>query len=246
MSNKQDFNATLSTAQALKEENIQTPRIPVGIYLQEAEDLFQVALSDKSKLLATGLPEQIVDQLPVYAGATREAQSLWAKELQMRADAEAQWQIESPKAYELRDKLLHTFGYAFRKDASLLSRLKAIRDGHGHADMIQDLNDLAVLGQSAEPLLVQINCDMQEIEQAYKLSDSLATVLARSNGERTSKNETKILRDRMYTLLKASVDEIRDCGKYIFWKDEAKRKQYSSAYERRMRGKAKKETLTTD
>lgn len=239
MSNKQDFDATLQVAQALLQEQVEEPRIPIGIYLQESEDLAQIALSDKEKLTSAGLPEQIINQLPTYAGATREAQSLWSKERQMREEAEESWQNEAPKGYDLRDKLIHTFNYAFRKNEALLKRVKAIREGYGHSDMVQDLNDLAILGKSEEPLLVQINFDMGELETARTLSDELATLLAQSNGERTNPNEAKELRDRMYTLLKTAVDEVRDCGKYIFWKDERKRRQYSSAYLRRMKSKYK-------
>lgn len=239
MSNKQDFDATLSVAQALPVEQVKEPNMPVGIYLQEAEDLSQIAQSDKQALMAVGLPESLISLLSTYAGATREAQSLWSKERQMREEAEEQWQTEAPKGYELRDMLIHTFSYAFRKNEALLKRVKAIREGHGHSDMVQDLNDLAVLGKSEEPLLVQINFDMGELETARTLSDKLSTLLAQSNGERTSPNDAKELRDRMYTLLKTVVDEVRDCGKFVFWKDERKRRQYSSAYKRRMRNKQK-------
>jgi len=35
------------------------------------------------------------------------------------------------------------------------------------------------------------------------------------------------------------LDEIRDCGKYLFWRDESRLKGYSSAYIREMYRKAR-------
>jgi len=43
-------------------------------------------------------------------------------------------------------------------------------------------------------------------------------------------NNTKIMK---------KLDEIRDCGKYLFWRDEERLKGYSSAYRREIYRKAK-------
>ena len=71
--------------------------------------------------------------------------------------------------------------------------------------MIQDLSDLSVLGKANQPLL------------------------AAMNGERAENNSAKTIRDKAYTLLKKAVDEIREAGKYVFWKNPDRLKGYYSA-----------------
>jgi len=68
------------------------------------------------------------------------------------------------------------------------------------------------------------------------MSNSLLSLLGEVNGIRKdADNPEKELRDRAYTYLKQAVDEIRDYGKYAFWKEEKKVKLYSSNYSRKIR-----------
>ena len=41
------------------------------------------------------------------------------------------------------------------------------------------------------------------------------------------------MRDKAYTHLKQAVDEVRECGQYVFWRNEARLKGYSSRYFRK-------------
>lgn len=237
MSNQTDNAAMLEAAQNLDPQLEKTPYIPLGIYLQEAEDLYHWCKDDESVLTNAGLAAEVITNLPVLTGACREAQSIWRKEQQTQKDAERMWTEESPHAFDFRDELIHSFRFAFRKSADLLSRIEQIADGGSNADLLQDLNDLAVLGRGNTEALELISFDVQKLEQAAEMSDHLADLLGQANGERKSDNDSKEIRDQMYSLLKQTVDEIRDCGKFIFWKDEKRLKGYSSAYQRRIRGR---------
>ena len=240
MSNQKDYAAKLEAAKNLVKEEVQVPYIPVGIYLQEAEDLYHWSKEDQAQLLTTGLQKSVINDLPSLAGACREAQSIWMKDLQTKEEAEEKWSNESPKMFDFRDQLLHSFRYAFRENQDLLARVNDIAEGYGNADMVQDLNDLAILGKANVELLKAIGFDIKLLDVAANKSDNMADLLGRANGDRLSENETKVMRDRMYTLLKQSVDMIRDCGKYVFWRDEERLKGYSSKYQRLLRGKSKK------
>ena len=241
MSNTQDYAEAQGDAQKLTAEDILTPRIPIGIYLQEAENLSQTALADIKKLIAAGLSEKVIANIQLYAGACREEQSIWNREYNARQVAEQQWAEQMPLGYNLREKLAHAFSYAFRADESLLKKVRAFRVGRGHADMIQDLSDIAVLGRANLPLLNAIHFDTNELNTAADLSSSLAGLFAQANGERLSDNNAKQMRDRMYTLLKQAVDEVYSCGRYLFWNDEKRLKMYRSAYEHSHRTKQKKD-----
>ena len=45
----------------------------------------------------------------------------------------------------------------------------------------------------------------------------------------------KKIRDQAFTLLKNTIDEICECGQWLFWKDEARKKGYLKPSLRRVR-----------
>ena len=230
MSDNQDYDACYDAFMALPDEAVKAPEMPVDAAVQENENLYYWFLDDKATLMAAGLPETIIDTLPVRNGACRVAESLWKRERFTPQDAQKEWNERSPAAYELRDQLLHTFRYAFRNDERLLGRVSTIADGSGDADMIQDLSDLAALGEKNQEPLQLIHFDVTLLGTASTTADELAVVLARANGEKEIDNAVKITRDRAYTYMKQAADEIKNCGRYVFWKNEARLKGYRNIY----------------
>ncbi|TRX61021.1 hypothetical protein [Carboxylicivirga sp. M1479] len=235
MSNVDDYNAKLLEAKALSDDQVKKPYVPMGIFFQEAEDLAVWAKNDEAELSAAGLPAEVIDELPVLVGAASQSQSNWMKEVKTREQDEQAWVDLEPLAYDLRNELLHAFRYAFRDRSDLLSQVAEIDEGAGHADMIQDLNDLAVLGRDHLPTLATIGVSEEKVEQAAVMSDQARDVRARANGEKYSENENLTIRNKMYTLVKNAVDEIRMCGKFVFWRNKDRLKGYSSAYNRQRR-----------
>ena len=53
------------------------------------------------------------------------------------------------------------------------------------------------------------------------------------------------MRDKAYTHLKQAVDEVRECGHYVFWRNEARLKGYSSRYFRKARAAARSSSADT-
>jgi hypothetical protein len=127
--------------------------------------------------------------------------------------------------------------FAYRKRPDLKGRVQAIAEGSGDADMIQDLSDLSVHGKNHPEQLTAIGFDMALLDEAASKSDELASLLGVAHGEKAVDSEVKVLRDKAYTLLKESVDEIREYGQFAFWRDEARRGGYASDHFRRTRGK---------
>lgn len=238
-----DYEAKLPLMLAITGEQIKKPNMPVKIFLQEAENLFHWALQDQVALSAARLDWSLVEDLPQLAGALREAESLWAQDRHEREDVLRQWDAESAQAYALRDHLLRAMSFAYRHDDVLMRRVAEIRAGNGHADMIQDLNDIALLGRQHSAPLQNIDFDLAQLQQAADTSDRMADLLAQVNGERSADNKARVVRDQAFTLLKHAVDEIRACGQYVFWDNAARRDGYFSAYLRSLRkasaGKAK-------
>ncbi len=236
MSNLSDYEAILPLAQKA-EIKVESPNMPVGIYAQEAEDLFVWSNRDKAELMAAGITENHFNKLNEAAGALRYAQSLWMQDLKARQDAEERWSIQSPEAFDLVTQLLHAFRYAYRNHADILANVQLIAEGTGAADMIQDLSDLSLLGKRNTAPLETINFDMTLLDKAGELSAQMADLLAQANGEKADSKETLFNRNQVYSYLKQFVDDIRSCGKYLFWRDEARLKGYSSEYFRKIKAK---------
>lgn len=230
MSDREDYDACYDAFMAIPDEEVKAPEIPVESAIQESENLYFWSLDDKAELMAAGLPETTIDTLTVRNGACRTAEALWKREQHTPQDAQREWNERSPAAYALHDKLLHSFRYAFRNDEHLLSRVSAISEGSGDADLIQDLSNLAALGEKNSRLLAQINFDAALLPAAATEADELAILLAQANGEKEINSQVKITRDRAYTYMKQAADEIKNCGRYVFWKNEARLKGYRNIY----------------
>lgn len=232
MSTTTDYNDLLPEIQAIPPEEILSPNMPIDVFVQEAENLFHWSKDDEQALTSVGLDWSLALGLPARSGACREAQSLWIWERNTRQQAEQEWKKEAPAAFDLRDRLIHTFRFAFRKHEGLLTRVDEIAQGDTSSDMVQDLNDLAVLGKANPDLLAGVSFDLSLLDTAADWSDQMGDLLGATNGERKEVSEARVIRDQAFTLLKLSVSEIRECGKFAFWRKPDRLKGYSSDYQK--------------
>lgn len=230
MSNKQDYEAKLDAINAIPNDQVQIPAMPIDIFLQEAENLYHWSNDDAARLATAGITQEMIDDLPLRVGALREAQSIWFKDRYAQEEAQEEWKIQSPQAFDLRDELIHVFRFAFRKDPVLINRVNAIAEGNSNADMIQDLNDLAVLGKANIDAIKAVGAKPARLDEAATKADEMADLLAAANGDRAEQSEAKTIRDKAYTYLKELIDEIRDAGKFLFWRNPDRYKGYISNY----------------
>lgn len=237
---KEQFEVKKAAIEAIPDKQAVYPNMPVDTALQEAEDLHVWCLTDKEALLKGGLDWTLVDDLPNRTGACRYIQSEWMKEFNSLKEAQKEWKLKSPAAFELRDLLVHEFFHAYFKYPDLYARTQKISEGDSNADMIQDLSDLAALGKANPEPLQKISFNESLLDTAEATSTQMATLLAYANGDKQSSNTMRLLRDKAYAHLKEAVDEIRRCGQYAFWKNEQRLKGYASMYYKRQAAKAAK------
>lgn len=238
MTTLEAFELKLPIIKAIPAEQIKSShRMPIETYVQEAENLYNWCLEDQVALTAVKLSWDLVVDLPVRSGALREAESRWQKKYLSEEAAEKSWMEKAPLAYALRNDLLDHFRFAFRHDEKLAKKVRKIAVGRTHADMIQDLNDLSVLGKGYPEYLEAINFDMPLLDKAAQWSGEMAALLAVVVGDRAVAGAAKKLRDQAYTHLQQAVDEIYDYGQYVFRDNEERSKKYCSEYLSRVKAK---------
>lgn len=226
MSYLEDFEQWKAEIEAVPLNEVKPPNIPVDDFVARTETLAVNANEDREALVAAGLDGTLIDAVPPLSGALRYCQAQWMSIFRAREDAKLEWDNQSPAAFVLRDNLLHHFSFGFRNNDNLLKKVMRIREGASRADMVQDLIELAVLGENNPEPLNEINFDSDLLPQARVLSHNLLEVLANANGADGDGNETKKLRDKAFTLLAQKDSTIREYGRYVFWKDEDKKDRY--------------------
>ena len=227
---KENYELLLSSIEAIEDAATKTPNMPVDVYIQEASDLMIWSQKDKGTLSKVGVSKTTFDAISKQIDALQYIQSMWMEDRNSQEEARQEWEERSPHAFELKNELEHTYRFAFRMRPDLLAKVHLIEDGRGRVDMIQDLSHLAVLGKANQPLLKAIGYPAAKLDLAAKLAVELKVLLAKANGEKEESNSVKLLRDKAYTLLKKSVDEIREAGKFVFWKESKRLKGYKSKY----------------
>ncbi|MCT4587610.1 MAG: hypothetical protein N4A71_07290 [Carboxylicivirga sp.] len=230
MSYTEDFNTWKESIEAVPDKETRLPNQPVDEFAASAETLAVEATKDKVSLSTAGLDENLIDELVPLAGALRYCQAEWMSEYRARQEAQKEWLEQSPAAFEERDELLHHFKFAYRRQADVLAKVRRISEGSGRRDMIQDLVELAVIGEKNPQPLSEISFDATRLQGARTLSHNLSELLAQANGSSDESSQTKKLRDKAYTLLAERVSSIREYGRYVFWKNEDRREKYYNNY----------------
>ncbi|MCG6190684.1 hypothetical protein [Maribellus maritimus] len=226
MSYSEDFEQWKEVIENVPAKDVKLPNLPVDDFVASTETLAVDANEDRDALAAAGLDVTLIDELTPMSGALRYCQANWMSIFRAREEAQNQWKEQSPGAFEFRDELLHNFSFAYRNIGDVKKKVMRIREGGSNADMVQDLLELAVLGEKYPAPLTAINFDLEKLAQSRALSHSMSELLAASNGAAGEGNDVKVLRDKAYTLLADKARIIREYGQYVFWKDENKLKRY--------------------
>lgn len=242
MTNKENFELLKEKYELIKSEDINKPNMPIEVVNNEATTVFDIATEDKEMLAESGLDLSLIEDIPNRVAGLRYAQSKWNKVLSDRSEKEQQWKAIAAEGFELRDEILHFARYAYRNDENISKALKRIDDGFSNADMIQDLSDLAYIGKDNPAALEVVKFDLTKLDRAEQIATEGGLLLGDINGDRQNVfNPDKEMRDRAYTYLKQAVDEVRDAGKFVFWKNEKRASQYASTYMRKLRYRKEQE-----
>jgi len=231
-----DLAAVRSVLEAMPVEDVDEPRLPMAVALQEANDLatFVGQAAIWAGLVAVGIEPEARERLTFAIGAARTAQSQWAV-ARDRGKSTAQGEREA-RGYAQRQDMLAAARWNLRDDRVAMGTLGAIAEGEGIADLVQDLNDLAELVERKAGAFANDRTfdAAAQVEAARSIADEISSGLS---GERldTDQRAAKDLRDRAYSHLDDLVSAIREAGRYGFRGDAKARRRFASPYLRRRR-----------
>jgi hypothetical protein len=230
-----------SLAEALPAEAVVEPNMPMPVYISECTTMIVGAKEHFEALSAVGYTAEMLKSAEDRAIAAISAQAVWNTE-RRGGHSESVVQLIA-ESEQKRDDLVAASALALRKNPDGLRRLDMIREGDSIPDMIADLGDLAVLLTDAKPLYQAINLDVDaEASAAAKLRDQLQGTLAHESVAK-SLSGSKEMRDRIYTLSKEALAELREFASFAFRNDKTDRRRnlFVSAYQRRTRRKRRRE-----
>lgn len=170
--------------------------------------------------------------LGLAASGLSEAERLWRVEVGLNGIAEETWLANRDKAYELRaeaeDYIAHVLLTGGTPDH--IRRLKEIRKGRGHSDMIDDLGALAALAGDLAAELEAIGYDAAKIaalmDHHVLLTDVYGTVLA----DRAGDSPAQLLRNRAYVYAHRLREDIKAAARLALRNEPELLARYTSPY----------------
>ena len=204
--------------------------VPVSALIQEASNLYHWVQNDKDKVLKAGLEWKLVEGIPDQIIMCKDLAAQWNKIRNTQNTVEKQWNIQIKEAREFHAQILAGFRYAFRKHKTLLKYVSEMSGYRTNTQLIQDLNNVSVIGRKNKKLLDLINFPQSHIDKAALLSDNLATLLAERENEKAEKSAFYARYKTTCLNLKESLAKIRACGRYVFADDKSRLTGYRSEY----------------
>ncbi len=229
---KENFELHEDEIVGVRKDQQKKSGMPMSIYIGEAETLVKVIADDVDILMDAGMTIEMINKLATLVGALRYVQSKCNAVHNLTTSSQKIWDENEVDAVDLKIECIRALRYAFRKEPDLLQRVDSIEDGTGQPDLIQDLNDLSILGLENFEYIAAINYPRERIEEAGALSDRMGELYGQKEST-AEKSERKQLRDQTFALLKELVDELYACGQYVHHGNKDRQQKHRSEYLRR-------------
>ena len=221
-----DLTAFKPEIKTVREQDIISINTPYRHYIQESQLLSRRFTGNKTDLEAGGMDFKIVEKIIPLAGACRELHSQVANITLPSTSALNQWRAATEEADELQYDLKEAMYYAFRNFPELLAKVSYLRTGGSNEDLIQDLNDFAVLGRANSELLTAVGYDLAHVERAAELAKEMADLYAQVTLDRNISPERTVLRNKAFTLLKKVIDELNMQARFILRANKEKAAEF--------------------
>lgn len=203
---------------AIPATDVREPNLPMAVFNQQGADLVSFLEEHpevRKRLEKVGLPKEVLGGLAIAIGASSAAESAWQAVYSPRRP-EAVIALEE-RAAALRADVVAACRWNLRDDRVAQGTLDAVQEGKGSADLVQDLETLAVLVEQHDAAFKQDQTF--DVKQRVKDCRAQAKELREAiSGARAdlSRAEAKELRDRAFTHADHLLDQVRAAARYVF------------------------------
>lgn len=231
-----DYEAVLPEMEARPADYAKSPHMPVHYFVQGSITQERRVALHADAFEAVNFPSEMVGKIVQLAQALRHAESICEVHFPDEATKRA-WEEALDRSYYVRTRLISALEYTVGHDETAQAKLREIRQGNGHADSIQDLSDLKVMGEKHQQELNQANFDMALIEEAGQLARQMSTLLADATINREGSGPHYVMRNKIMTALKEITDRVEACARYIWPFDPEIANSFAVRYQPRFRAK---------
>ncbi len=125
------YEENVDTIKAIPEKSLIKLNMPKEEVVAEANQLGIVANGDSGFLIARGLKEESLTQLPVRTAAFTDAAVRYETNCNGASEYEEKWEEAKKVGYNMVKKLNSEFEFAFRNNNSALKDLAEVKEGKG-------------------------------------------------------------------------------------------------------------------
>jgi hypothetical protein len=238
----EEVQQLISKIDAMPEKVAEDIDIPIRLFTQTTALILEAARRDQEVLKENKYDISKLDEIELHIDALTCQQAIFNDVRFDNPETARQFNEEREEGIEIRYELLAAMGCAFAEDPNLMAKLSRIREGGSNADLIQDLMDIKAICESNLELLNTVKYEESYLERIPTLSKSLLSLLSKATLDRSESPEVRILRDKIYTILKKMVIKLSRTGLYAFRHKPKYASRYSMTYTPRGRKPKKKNT----
>jgi hypothetical protein len=213
------------------------PDIPIGIFLQEAYNLYRFCRNDRELLIQKGLDWAIVEELPMRVEFLREVEVGWWMARYSVTPVRTEFERWLAISHNVKKELLHDMEYAFADNHNLMQLLARIKKSGGHDTLDQDLSTLLLMAEQNAVRLQEKGSDPKLVKDLEECGRNFSPLLIKFKVEEIEINAQQTARNRAYLFCAVAVEAIRECARHVFWNDKRHLRGYLSEYFRRRSGR---------
>ncbi len=227
------MNSLMPKYEAIPAEEVLQPSPPVNIAIKEARMVATFAEEDEDKFELLKIEAgEVASQIYMAADALEEAEAAWDAVSDIKTGHEEEWKITKPLAYELRNDRAELYTIIFDQEnmPNELAQIRRLTKGASDSDMVLDLFTLHDISVRHSEILTGYKISAEDIEAIKVMHDKVKMLMVEASADRVRPKDEKDIRDRAFTYMHSLVTQLYRGGKYLFRKDEKRKRCYRSEY----------------
>ncbi len=214
--------------------------IPISIYLEEAEGIYEVLTRKLDEMENGGFDPAIAELYYRRIASARSAQSAMKLNATVKKMSQKHFKKLHAEAVLLREHILARFKMLVAQQPQHAILIEGISKNKRIGDTIQDLFELGKAGEHVAEDLKKMKVTATDLNRAKELGTTLGRIHAAANLDSQTHSAPRIIRDKAFTLLYESLQQIREWAKIIYKYNPQVKKLFFSKYLRAKEHRLKK------